>query len=77
MKKRIAFAWLLFLPLAAGAAGLPRVRAQGELRWAGDLQGGEPYVFRNPKNPKELIGFEVENSASDMNTVPWSEERLA
>ena len=36
------------------------MRAQGELRWAGDLQGGEPYVFRDPRNPKELVGFEVE-----------------
>ena len=42
------------------AAGLPRVHAQGELRWAGDLQGGEPYVFRDPRDPSKLVGFEVE-----------------
>ncbi len=50
------------LPLAAllAASGLARVRAQGEARWAGDLQGGEPYVFRDPRNPKKLVGFEVD-----------------
>ena len=41
-------------------SGLARVQSQGELRWAGDLQGGEPYVFRDPRNPARLIGFEVE-----------------
>ena len=42
------------------ASGLARVQAQGELRWAGDLQGGEPYVFRDPRDPSKLTGFEVE-----------------
>jgi polar amino acid transport system substrate-binding protein len=42
------------------AAGLARVQAQGELRWAGDLQGGEPYVFRDPRDPSKLVGFELE-----------------
>src|SRR3954465_2204001 len=42
------------------ASGLPRIRAQGEIRWAGDLQGGEPYVFRDPRNPATLVGFEVD-----------------
>lgn len=56
---------LLFLGLAAAAPsfaadGLQRVRAQGELRWAGDLQGGEPYVFQDPRDPSHLVGFEVE-----------------
>ena len=41
-------------------SGLARVRSQGELRWAGDLQGGEPYVFRDPRDPSRLVGFEVE-----------------
>ena len=45
---------------APAAAPLARLRAQGELRWAGDLQGGEPFVFRDPRDPARLIGFEVE-----------------
>src|SRR4051812_47385375 len=44
----------------AVASGLGRVRAHGELRWAGDLQGGEPYVFRDPRDPGRLVGFEVD-----------------
>jgi polar amino acid transport system substrate-binding protein len=49
---------LLVALVAAGA--LTRVEKQGELRWAGDLQGGEPYVYRDPADPARLQGFEVE-----------------
>src|SRR5947209_4269305 len=48
---------LLTLPALAG--GLDRVRARGELTWAGDLQGGEPFVYRDPRDPSKLEGFEV------------------
>jgi polar amino acid transport system substrate-binding protein len=53
---------ILAAPLAilVLASGLARIRAQGELRWAGDLQGGEPYVFRDPRDPSKLVGFEVD-----------------
>jgi polar amino acid transport system substrate-binding protein len=40
--------------------GLARVRAAGVLKWGGDIQGGEPYVYDDPQNPGHLIGFEVE-----------------
>ena len=51
--------------LASGAAagttaGLDRVRAQRALRWCGDVQGGEPYVFQDPAGGDRLVGFEVE-----------------
>jgi polar amino acid transport system substrate-binding protein len=39
---------------------LERVRRTGVLRWGGDVQGGEPYVFEDPGEPGRLIGFEVE-----------------
>jgi polar amino acid transport system substrate-binding protein len=39
---------------------LDRVRRTGVLRWGGDVQGGEPYVFEDPAQPGRLIGFEVE-----------------
>lgn len=39
---------------------LAKVRARGELIWAADLQGGEPYVFEDPKDPSKLTGFETE-----------------
>src|SRR3954468_6284556 len=48
------------LAVLLAASGLARIRAQGEVRWAGDLQGGEPYVFRDPRDPAKLVGFEVE-----------------
>jgi polar amino acid transport system substrate-binding protein len=41
-------------------SALDRVRRTGVLRWGGDVQGGEPYVFEDPAQPGRLIGFEVE-----------------
>lgn len=62
----IAFAILLFLVCFLGCGGtaktggLTRVRNAGVLRWGGDIQGGEPYVYDDPQKPGHLIGFEVE-----------------
>jgi polar amino acid transport system substrate-binding protein len=58
------FATAVALAPSAHAAGLDRVRARGTLVWAGDLQGGEPYVFRDPRDPTRLVGFEVEIARS-------------
>ena len=33
---------------------------QSELRWAGDLEGGAPFVEADPKDPNKLVGFDVE-----------------
>jgi polar amino acid transport system substrate-binding protein len=53
---------VLLLPsVAAGADdSLLRVQRAGVLRWGGDIQGGEPYVFEDPARPESLVGFEVE-----------------
>ncbi len=56
----IPLALVLALGSTAHAADLSEVRARGELRWGGDLQGGEPYVFEDPKHLGKLLGFEVE-----------------
>jgi polar amino acid transport system substrate-binding protein len=48
-----------FVALPALAGGVDRVRARGELTWAGDLQGGEPFVYRDPRDPSKLEGFEL------------------
>jgi polar amino acid transport system substrate-binding protein len=40
--------------------GLARVRAAGVLRWGGDIQGGEPYVYEDSEHGGRLTGFEVE-----------------
>lgn len=31
-----------------------------ELVWAGDAEGGAPYVFPDPRNPGRIIGFEMD-----------------
>jgi polar amino acid transport system substrate-binding protein len=35
-------------------------KAQRQLRWGGDAEGGAPYLLPDPKNPREIIGFEVD-----------------
>ncbi|HEY1353372.1 MAG TPA: ABC transporter substrate-binding protein [Ktedonobacteraceae bacterium] len=42
---------------AIGHAGLMK---PGALQWGADYVSGAPYVFQNPANPNELVGFEVE-----------------
>jgi polar amino acid transport system substrate-binding protein len=65
-----AGAWL-FVVLASLSAwagpepsALTRVHDSGELRWGGDLQGGEPYVYEAPTHPGTLVGFEVDVAAA-------------
>src|SRR5439155_1377012 len=67
--KRAALGWLRGIVLVAmmaaagGAAAddaLARLHARGTLRWGGDMQGGEPYVFQDPGDRRRLAGFEVE-----------------
>ncbi len=45
---------LLLLPLMADA------QDKSPLRWGGDAEGGAPYLLPNPKNPREIIGFEID-----------------
>jgi polar amino acid transport system substrate-binding protein len=47
-------------PSLASADALERIRTRGSLRWGGDMQGGEPYVFQDPAEGARLIGFEQE-----------------
>src|SRR5437870_13492097 len=57
---------LVFLALLYGCSRpeaedrLAAMRARGTLRWGGDMQGGEPYVFQDPGSLSGLRGFEVE-----------------
>jgi len=53
----IAAAALVSLCASRAQAGdLRDVKARGELRWGGDLQGGEPYVFEDEREPGVLKG---------------------
>ena len=51
---------LVAIASSAHADTLADVRARGELRWGGDLQGGEPYVYEDPHDPRRIVGFEVD-----------------
>ncbi len=54
---------LLLLSLSAPAFAedtLARIKREGVLRWGADPNGGAPFVFHNPRNTEETIGFEVE-----------------
>src|SRR5262249_22237491 len=46
---------------ALGAAATPAARV---LRWAGDSEGGAPYVFQDPANPSHIDGYEVDVAAA-------------
>jgi polar amino acid transport system substrate-binding protein len=53
MRRRL----LLFLILCTAA---PIAAQPPELVWAGDPEGGAPYVEADPSHPERVIGFEVE-----------------
>ena len=57
---RVLFALLLATPALGAGGALERVKSSKALRWAGDSQGGAPYVFQDPMDPNRLVGFEVE-----------------
>src|ERR1041385_628617 len=52
-------AYVLALIALGGALLAPPAYAQ-ELVWAADAEGGAPYTFPDPRNPAQLIGFEVD-----------------
>src|SRR5215510_4248792 len=54
MKKLLIFAALISFPLTIYA------QDKQVLRWGGDAEGGAPYVFPDPNNPRQIIGYEVD-----------------
>lgn len=40
------------------------LRTPGLLQWGADFVDGAPYVFKDPTNPSQLVGFEVEIAAA-------------
>jgi polar amino acid transport system substrate-binding protein len=53
----LPFILLFVFALAAPASAQA---PSGELRWAGDPEGGAPYVEASPTDPDALVGFDVE-----------------
>ena len=52
LKRLCAFLWLICLWSTASA--------QQVLRWGADPSGGAPYVYTDPANPEQYIGYEKE-----------------
>jgi polar amino acid transport system substrate-binding protein len=58
---------LLFSAVVAAAARgdtLAEIQKRGTLIWGADAEGGGPYVYPDPANPRSMIGFEAELAAS-------------
>ncbi len=55
MRRLFVCVWLLLVAARVAAQSTPPL-----LRWAGDPEGGAPYVEANPNNPDDLVGFDVE-----------------
>lgn len=51
---------LLFFILFCSAATAKAQSGDQQLRWGGDAEGGAPYLLPDPKNPREIIGFEID-----------------
>ena len=61
MKKCTLILALICAVLLASCAASNAAEEAGKiLRWGGDSEGGFPYMFPDPKDPKKLIGFEVD-----------------
>jgi polar amino acid transport system substrate-binding protein len=57
----LAAATTLASPPPGGTSDtLDVAKRRGELLVGADVQGGEPYVFEDPKDPRRLVGFEVD-----------------
>lgn len=58
----IGLAFLLYWALPSRSQGntLDTIKQRGYLLWGSDAEGGAPYAFPDPKNPSNLLGFEVD-----------------
>ncbi len=69
LKLRFCYAVIgILLPLSGIATAqsqletstLESIKQRGYFTWGADAEGGAPYVFVNPDNPNELIGYEID-----------------
>jgi polar amino acid transport system substrate-binding protein len=62
LHRLIRSSFSLSLALAAGllGVGVSLVAQEPELKWAGDPEGGAPFVEADPADPSKLTGFDVE-----------------
>ena len=50
----------VIVPPAPAGTSLRRIQDQGVLRWGIDPAGGAPFSMPDPRDPRQLIGFEIE-----------------
>jgi len=55
--------WAVALFVTILCAADARAQDARPLRWAGDPEGGAPFVEADPANPSQLVGFDVEIAA--------------
>ena len=60
LRLRLLVAAALGIAHTAAADGLDHVRSTGRLVWGADAEGGGPYVYPDPADPRRRVGFEVE-----------------
>ena len=56
-------------PPASSTPGTVKIETKGlmvpgQMQWGSEFVSGAPYVFKDPKNPNNLVGFEVEIAAA-------------
>ncbi|OIP44240.1 MAG: amino acid ABC transporter permease [Desulfobacterales bacterium CG2_30_60_27] len=52
--------WLAWPAPSTAADSLEKIQQRGYLLWGSDAEGGAPYIFPDPKDPTQFIGFEVD-----------------
>jgi polar amino acid transport system substrate-binding protein len=66
MRVRLGLLLVGLLLLLGSCRGEPaggtwqRIQKRGEITWGADIQGGEPYLWEDPKDPSHIVGFEVD-----------------
>jgi polar amino acid transport system substrate-binding protein len=56
----ISAAVLIFAIHGSDEDSLDRIHRRGALVWGADQEGGGPYVYPRPEDPKQVTGFEVD-----------------
>ena len=57
---RSMFRLVATIALISGGAATLLAQSPAILRWAGDAEGGAPYVEADPSDPSRVVGFDVE-----------------
>ena len=66
-------AGLITFGIALLLGSISHAQSARELRWAGDAEGGAPFVEADPRDPASLVGFDVEVAgllARELGRVP-------